>query len=68
MMSGALVPAVARMLGCRNSLALMVVEVIESKAGQGWSEAEIVRWLAGHYDPGSPVADPALVRFVLARL
>ncbi|WP_158605541.1 hypothetical protein [Amycolatopsis panacis] len=46
----------------------MVVEVIESKAGQGWSEAEIVRWLAGHYDPGSPVADPALVRFVLARL
>lgn len=67
-MSATLVPAVARRLGCRSSLAAVVVEVIASKASQGWSEKQITSWLAAHYDPGSAVADPELVRLVLAGL
>ncbi|QRP47412.1 hypothetical protein [Amycolatopsis sp. FDAARGOS 1241] len=66
-MSASLVPAVARKLGCRNSIAAAVVEVIWAKADQGWSAEQITTWLAGHYDRSHPAADPALVRFVLAR-
>lgn len=67
-MSATLVPAVARMLGCRNSIAAVVVEAIRRKARKGWSQQDIVTWLGKCLGPDYPATDPKVVRFVLDRL
>jgi hypothetical protein len=66
-MTATLIPAAARKLGCRNSIAAVVVDVILRKADQGWTSPRIAEWFGHQYGAGSPTADPAFVAWVLAQ-